>query len=64
MAVKLILDCHKKTQLLTDKDLELMKYFIMYNNKNEKASIKQTNLSFIKKVCSYKNNYESILYTL
>lgn len=53
MAVKLILDCQKKTQPFTDKELELMKYFIIYNNKNEKASIKHTNLSFIKKVCTY-----------
>lgn len=53
MALHIILDCQKKTQLLTDKEIELMKYFITYNIKNEKASIKQQNLSLIKKVCVY-----------
>lgn len=58
IAVDLILDCQKKTQPFTEKELELMKYFIIYNMKNEKASVKQNNLSFVKKVCIYKNNYE------
>lgn len=57
MALHLILDCQKKTQPLTDKELELMKYFITYNMKNEKPSIKQKNLSFVKKVCIYIKNY-------
>ncbi|VVC29565.1 Armadillo-type fold,Domain of unknown function DUF2428, death-receptor-like,Armadillo-like helical [Cinara cedri] len=48
-AVHLILDCHKKTQPFTENELELIKYFITYNIKHEKPSIKQTNLSFIKK---------------
>lgn len=52
IAVNLILDCPKKTQPFTEKELELMKYFIMYNTKNEKPSVKQTSLSFITKVCN------------
>lgn len=51
MAVNLILDCPKKTQLFTEKELELLKYFIIYNNKNEKASVRHTHLGFVKKVC-------------
>ncbi|KAE9528149.1 hypothetical protein AGLY_012571 [Aphis glycines] len=49
IAVNLILECQKKTQPFTDKELELMKYFIIYNIKTEKASVRQTNLSFVKK---------------
>lgn len=56
MALHLILDSQKKTQPFTDKELELMKYFITYNIKTEKPSAKQKNLSFVKKVCVYKNN--------
>jgi hypothetical protein len=51
MAVNLILDCQKKTQPFIKMELELMKYFITYNMKNEKPSIKETNLSLVKKVC-------------
>lgn len=54
MAVNLILDCQKKTQLFTEKELELMKYFIMYNDKNEKASVRYKHLGFVKKVSNFK----------
>lgn len=58
IAVNLILDSQKKTQPFNEEELELMKYFIIYNIKNEKTSVKQNNLSSIKKVCIHKNNYE------
>lgn len=56
MALHLILDSQKKTQPFSDRELELMKYFIIYNIKTEKASVKQQNLSFVKKVGFYKKN--------
>lgn len=51
-----MLDCQKKTQIFTEQELELVKYFITYNFKHEKASIKQTNLSFVKKVGTFRNS--------
>ncbi|XP_050527383.1 thyroid adenoma-associated protein homolog isoform X2 [Daktulosphaira vitifoliae] len=50
IAVNLILDSHKTTKSFLKEELELMKYFIIYNVKTEEASIRQINLSLVKKL--------------
>ncbi|XP_050441276.1 thyroid adenoma-associated protein homolog isoform X2 [Adelges cooleyi] len=50
IAVNLILDSHKSTQIFMKDELELMKYFITYNVKTEVSSTRQIHLSLVKKL--------------